>query len=875
MADAAEQLKLLLSINDRMSKGLNQPIASLRRLAKEGGSALAVLQALQRQMGRPVQARAYVGLSKELRAVRSDAQRAEEALEKIRRISNRRSPGSSTNPATAPIGQGGGTESSLIDSAIAAGAGYKVAQFYKSGVTAAGDYEAALLQLRNAFAEYNIETGKVNEGALAQQLADADLQTKQLGNDLVGTTQDYVEIFAALRKGGLETRDILDGAGKAAAELAAISGAVTEGRGAAQAKELAMFFKMFHLQKADFDPMVNLFSGLQDKFGIDSDSIIEAGKLYGATANTLGQSGLKGAQESAKLFAFMKQYAGLEGSIAGGTAQALFTRFSTRGDKAVQELQKSTGIQLQLFDKQGKYVGYEQTFRELEKLRKLNPEQLLQTLYKVFGEEGGRVAGAMVTNGVEGWEKIGSEAAKAVPYHEKLNAQMKTYNAKVEAAGGSWANLKATAFSGLAESAKPVLDVSNDLLGTLQDLSKAHPTIVKTTLLIAAMGTAVVVTSKAINGLRLVSAALNSIQAGGAGAAGSLNKIGAVRMVGTTAALAGIAYGIYSIIEAYEKFKEVSAQQSDNSVGRYQDLQKKEAAAKAAGKTVPASEYASVASTVLAQMSTDDLRGQLNNQSSGAWRMRQLIPGANPWNSWPWSGFDPHTAATHIGQTSRELSDPGVMASAISQVNKQIPDSGQRYALLEAFRQAFPDSFKAATQQLAQEQLKAADATKQTTTNLTAANQPLLQFPANLNLANMAAQDFATRMRNVQLAAPATVTPGAPGSFSLPGNPLVPKSAIGSVVYRDGLVHAHRGNVITPAGLSRKSPGDWLKNIGPRREVASAGHTHFHFHFNIAPGANVDRSMIKSAVNDAIAEVDIDDLARRMGNAVGRNDERS
>lgn len=37
-----------------------------------------------------------------------------------------------------------------------------------------------------------------------------------------------------------------------------------------------------------------------------------------------------------------------------------------------------------------------------------------------------------------------------------------------------------------------------------------------------------------------------------------------------------------------------------------------------------------------------------------------------------------------------------------------------------------------------------------------------------------------------------------------------PQSAIGSVVERSGLVSAHRGNVITPAALSRRAPGDWL-----------------------------------------------------------------
>lgn len=67
--------------------------------------------------------------------------------------------------------------------------------------------------------------------------------------------------------------------------------------------------------------------------------------------------------------------------------------------------------------------------------------------------------------------------------------------------------------------------------------------------------------------------------------------------------------------------------------------------------------------------------------------------------------------------------------------------------------------------------------------------------------------------------APAASGPGAAFSFNLP------KSAAGSVVERDGLAELHRGNVVTPAKLARRTPGQWLdaaSYLGGARRPAEA-----------------------------------------------------
>lgn len=70
-------------------------------------------------------------------------------------------------------------------------------------------------------------------------------------------------------------------------------------------------------------------------------------------------------------------------------------------------------------------------------------------------------------------------------------------------------------------------------------------------------------------------------------------------------------------------------------------------------------------------------------------------------------------------------------------------------------------------------------------------------------------------------------------AFDLPN--LLPQSSVGSVIQSDGAVNLHRGNVVFPAKLSRRSPGDWLKSAEAIR--ASVGR------WRRAPGDELRRAL--------------------------------
>ncbi|HEY9286246.1 MAG TPA: hypothetical protein VIP46_22535 [Pyrinomonadaceae bacterium] len=222
-----------------------------------------------------------------------------------------------------------------------------------------------------------------------------------------------------------------------------------------------------------------------------------------------------------------------------------------------------------------------------------------------------------------------------------------------------------------------------------------------------------------------------------------------------------------------------------------------------------------------------------------------------------------------IGEFRRQmpaLEMPEVMAAYVRQTRQradagQMPRAASERAVSVA-QTAFPESFRAAASQLGDEAQRLVQGASQFNGSLGALNnyilnplpslaggtaqtqQSLAATQATAALSSLAsetprtvgaldnlitpadqlrgalaraasgANSFASRVSNWQPPA-LTITGQVMGQAAQPGpatsfNFSLPKSAIGSVVERDGLVSAHRGNVITPAKLSRRKPGDWL-----------------------------------------------------------------
>jgi hypothetical protein len=223
------------------------------------------------------------------------------------------------------------------------------------------------------------------------------------------------------------------------------------------------------------------------------------------------------------------------------------------------------------------------------------------------------------------------------------------------------------------------------------------------------------------------------------------------------------------------------------------------------------------------------------------------------------------TVAGEFSRRAPQLQFPEIMAGWISDTNRLVESrvitKGAGAQQLEIAKLAFPESYKTASDDLAAQTAalaaSLAKANEGIAGNPFLTNNPLAQLfdgtafqqagegarllaeqskaagdgltdaarasdrlPASLyrfegSLNAVAARlynlDFDIKIPSFDISRPTpSHNPPASPSPRPPFARSIPKSAIGSVIESDGLVNLHRGNVVTPAKLSRRKPGDWL-----------------------------------------------------------------
>jgi hypothetical protein len=99
-----------------------------------------------------------------------------------------------------------------------------------------------------------------------------------------------------------------------------------------------------------------------------------------------------------------------------------------------------------------------------EAMKYLTDKQKMFALEKIFGEQGGRAALALIKEGEGSWEAIGVSTKKAVDLQEKMNQRLTGFNANLKA-------LKGTAQTSLALMFNPMLTPLSKALSLLNDIA--------------------------------------------------------------------------------------------------------------------------------------------------------------------------------------------------------------------------------------------------------------------------------------------------------------------------------------------------------------------------------------------------------------------
>lgn len=352
------------------------------------------------------------------------------------------------------------------------------------GVLVAGDFQAAMTELRASFSKVGAD-GKINMAALGGDMQRAEAVAIKMGNELPGTTEDFVTMMQALKVNGLGIETILNGAAEAVGNLAVATNSVPK----EIAADFAKFGNLFKLRAEDFEPAADVFARIYSSTGQTSADLIEAAKYFqGRAGQNLGIGGLKDAEQMTRLFGLMGKN-GMTGSMAGMGLTQFFESYGQHKDK-LDDLEKATGIKLDFFDKDKKFVGMESVIEQMQQFNKLSTEDRTSWMSEMFGVLG-MGAGNILANG-EAWKKHNSEVNQAISLAQKKAEISKNFNNQLEALTGSVKNLVVTGFTPLLPALTSGAEGANKMVSAIIDFGKANPTLTGTVAKLALLGTTAV-----------------------------------------------------------------------------------------------------------------------------------------------------------------------------------------------------------------------------------------------------------------------------------------------------------------------------------------------------------------------------------------------
>jgi TP901 family phage tail tape measure protein len=321
-------------------------------------------------------------------------------------------------------------------------------------------------------------------GGVPVQFEEIRKQAIALHNTLPGTLADFHNVAVALKENGMSSEMIAGGALKAAAQLGVVLKMPVE-----QAAEMtAKLRESFQLSENELGKMADLSQRAKFAFGLNSDDLLLGAKYYGGA---LGSLKMGGAENVGKVYALQGIAAqnGIDGSTFGTNFAMMLTRLSTLPltlqkhspqMKAVLGIMKEYGIQLQFFDKQGKFAGIDNMVQQLSKLQNIaSDEKRMEVLKTLFGQEAMRTAGLIATKGVEGYQKALKAEQDQASLQQRISAEMGSFRNKLTSLTGSLETLVGMGIEPLGKALIPMMDSANKFVtGSLMPWVEANPKLV-------------------------------------------------------------------------------------------------------------------------------------------------------------------------------------------------------------------------------------------------------------------------------------------------------------------------------------------------------------------------------------------------------------
>lgn len=363
--------------------------------------------------------------------------------------------------------------------AMAAGAGMagrRALGIMAQPVTAFEHAETATSQLRAAMMRA--------DGTVPPEFAKVNELAERLGDKLPGTTADFINMMTMLQRQGMSSQTILGGMGEAAAYLGVqLKMPVTA------AAEFAA--KMQDATQTAEGDLMGLMDTIQRAFylGVDPTNMLQGFTKVGAVMPYLGKKGLEASNMLAPMLVMMDQ-AGMKGEASGNAIRKIvqMTMNAEKLGKANKML-KGTGVQLDFYDKKGKFAGFDNLFAQLQKLKTIESDvQRTAVMHKLFGDDAEtyQVLNTLMEKGKAGYDETVGKLQAQADLRMRVNEELKTLAAVTEAAQGSFTNLLKDLGATIAPELKALIGWLGEVAASAGAWARENPRVVKTVMLLAA-----------------------------------------------------------------------------------------------------------------------------------------------------------------------------------------------------------------------------------------------------------------------------------------------------------------------------------------------------------------------------------------------------
>lgn len=318
------------------------------------------------------------------------------------------------------------------------------------------------------------------DGSVSAEFAKVDALAKRLGDRLPGTTADFIEMMSVLNQQGLTPATILGGTGEAAALLG-----VQLRMPVTAAAEFAA--KMQDATRTSEKDMLGLMDTIQRSYymGVDSSNMLQGFSKMSPVMSILNKDGLEFSKMMAPLLVMMDQ-TGMAGESAGNAIRKVFQGGldMKKLDKANAILQsQKAGFKLKFTDKKGAFLGMDNVFAQLDKLKGLGDNAVLRTsvLKAIFGDDSEtmQVLNTMMDKGKAGYAEVAAKMAAQASLQQRVEQQLGTLSNVVEAAQGSATNALASVGEAMAPDLKNLVNWLSEAGGKANDWIKENQSLVR------------------------------------------------------------------------------------------------------------------------------------------------------------------------------------------------------------------------------------------------------------------------------------------------------------------------------------------------------------------------------------------------------------